>query len=305
MGKGAVYHYGIDAEFELVQVGFSNAHAYMVCSDGLVVGLGDNHAIYADNALDVGRQNAVQVALDVHVYANLAVKIFDVHKVVQVGFACSQSEVLEAHVHVEVVGSRIDGDLHIQIATGGELEAYAYVGLLVAQVDGGNSHAKVLDVDLGTHFGVFVDDVAVLESDVLYGYAHGQPFSDFSRVDHGGRIGGGGVDRLGGAGIHGCDFVQDIAEVETVPALYHMHIEPLQVDFAYAYGSRNNPGGVQVDAELLEGHEGRGAVTLQEGEIVYVDGPGQGAKAHVFDGDLPADIFLGVGDDVVLHEFRG
>ena len=84
-----------------------------------------------------------------------------------------------------------------------------------------------------------------------------------------------------------------------------MYVEPLQVDFAYAGGSRDNPGGVQVDSELFKSDEGRFAVSFQEGEVVHVDGPGQGAKAHVLNGDLSADEFFGVGHDEVLHESRG
>ena len=193
VGKGAVHHYGVDAELELFEVGFGNAYAHVARPDGLVVGLGDNDAIHADNALHVGGENAVQVALDVHVCGEVALEVLDVHEVVQVGLACRQGEILEAHVHVKIVGGRIDGHLHVQVAAVGELEAHAHVGLLVAQVNGGNGHAKVLDVNLGAHLGVFVDDVAVLEDDVLDGNAHGETVGDFGRVDHAGGIGCGGV----------------------------------------------------------------------------------------------------------------
>ena len=88
MGECAVHHYGVDAEFELFQVGFGNAHAHVASPDGFVVHLGDHHAIHADNALHVGSKNTVQVALNVHVRGEVSLEILDVHEVVEVGLAC-------------------------------------------------------------------------------------------------------------------------------------------------------------------------------------------------------------------------
>ena len=160
-------------------------------------------------------------------------------------------------------------------------------------------------MDLGAHLGVFVDDVAVLENDVLDGNAHGESVGDFGRVDHAGGIGGGGVGGFGCGRILRREKIQNVAEVETVAALDHVHVEALHVDFAYAGRSGNDSRGVQVDAELFEGDKGRFAVPFQEGEVIYVDGPGQGAQAYAFDVDLSADVFFGVGYDVVLHEPGG
>ena len=162
-------------------------------------------------------------------------------------------------------------------------------------------------MDLGAHLGVFVDDVAVFEDDVLDGNAHGESVGDFGRVDHAGGIGGGTVDRYGvcGGGVGLGEKIQNVAEVETVPALDHVHVKSLHVDFAYAGRSGNDSRGVQVDAELFEGDKGRFAVPFKESEVIYVDGPGQGTQAHAFDVDLTADILFGVGHDVVLHEPGG
>ena len=160
-------------------------------------------------------------------------------------------------------------------------------------------------MDLGAHLGVFVDDVAVLEDDVLDGNAHGESVGDFGCVDHAGGIGGGTVGGFGCGRILCREKIQNVAEVETVPALDHVHVEPLHVDFAYAGCSGNDSRGVQVDAELFEGDKGRFAVPLQQGEVIYVDGPGQGTQAYAFDVDISADVFFGVGDDVVLHEPGG
>ena len=84
-----------------------------------------------------------------------------------------------------------------------------------------------------------------------------------------------------------------------------MHVQPFHVDFAHGGGLCHDLERVHVDAELIERDERRGAVLFHDGEAVDVHHERERVQGDAFDGDLAADEFLGMRDDVVLDESRG
>ena len=310
MGEGSVHNYGIHAEVHFVQVGLGDAYAYMGDAQGLAAGFGKLDAVNGYGSADIRRKHVVHIAGHIQVCAQRTFEILILDKVVEVGLGDGESQLVERDVYAEVLCLHVELHLDAQVATIGELEVHADIGVLVAEVDGGNGDGEVLDVDFRAYLQVFVNDIAFFQRDVFDRNAKANHFigvevQSLSGIDCRGCLGGfflscGGVGR----GIGG-ELVQNVAEVEFVALLCYAGVESFQVDFADADFFLDQVCGVHVNAELFEGHEGGCAVRFVDGEIIDGDCKRERAEFHVFDFHLATDDFFGVVDDVVLGDAGG
>ena len=183
----------------LVDVCARNPHAHVVHAESLAARFGKHDAVERDRSLDVGCENFVQVAFDIHRDGEGSREVLVVDEVVQVGLSAGKCEFTQVYTQVKIVCRRIGLYRDVQVATVGEFEAQANIGLLVAQVYRRYADREILKVNFRANLCILVDNVAFLEDDVLDGNIEGEAFGDFCRIDHGCRIGGGGVNHLCGA----------------------------------------------------------------------------------------------------------
>ena len=161
----------VDAEIHLVQVGLGDAHAHVRNADDIAAGFSELDSVYGDGSAYVRGENLVDIACDVQVHAERAFKILVVDKVFEVGLGDGERELVERHVHAEVLRLHVELHFHAQVAAVRELEVHADVGVLVAEVHGGNGYGEIFQVNLGADLEVFVNDVALFERDVFEGDA--------------------------------------------------------------------------------------------------------------------------------------
>ena len=197
MRKSPVDHDGIHMEVVLVDVCACDAYAYMVHAERFSARFGELDAVYRNGSLDIRGENIVQVARKVHVDRERTLEILVVDKVVQIGLSAGEREILERNIQVEIVSCRVRFHFHVQVSAVGELEAESYIGLLVAQVNGGNIEREILQMDFRTDFRILIDDVALLEHDIFDRDVEGEAFCDFCRIYHSRRISGDAIGRHG------------------------------------------------------------------------------------------------------------
>ena len=106
----------------------------------------------------------VDIACDIQVHTERAFEILVVDKILEVGLCDGERKLVEGHVHAEVLRLHVELHFHAEVTAVGEFEVHADVGVLVAEVHGGNSDGEVLDVDLGADLHVFVNDVALFRA---------------------------------------------------------------------------------------------------------------------------------------------
>mgnify|MGYP003316345798 CR=1 FL=1 len=140
-------------------------------ADNLAACFGELDFVDGGGSADVRRKDVVDIARDVQVCAEQAFEILVVDEVLQVGFGDGECELVERHIHAEILRLHVELDMDSQVAAICELEVDSDVGVLVAEVDGRNGDRKVLQMNLGADFQVFVDDVTLFERDIFDGDA--------------------------------------------------------------------------------------------------------------------------------------
>ena len=123
----------------------------------------------------------VDVARDIQVCAEQTFEVLVVDKVLQVRLCHGKGEFVERHVYTEILRLHVELNMDSQVAAVCELEIDADVGVLIAEVDSRDGDREVLQVDLGTDFQVFIDDVAFFERDVFDGDA--ESVEGFGRIE--------------------------------------------------------------------------------------------------------------------------
>ena len=299
MGKCAIDNDGIDEEFVIGQVGLANADGDVFGTELASAFFGEVHLVKLDLALDVRRKDAVQVAADGDVCREETGEVLIADVVVQVGLDAGECKAVQVQVNVEIVSRHVGIDLHVQVAAVCKLEAHIHAGCVIFEINSRNVDGKVLEVELGTHLGILINNVAFLKDDVTEAELDREPGCDFCSALACTVLDLLFVRMLGVIEAVFCsEVLQNAGEVESLTMLLDAHVKRLHVDVANVERPRKELHRVDVDAELLECDKGRLVVRFHDRERVYVQDVGERVQADVLDGDASANHFLGVLFDV-------
>ena len=305
MGECAIHNDRVDEVFVVGQVCLADSDRDVLGAHLASALFGEVNLVKHDLALDVGRENAVDVAADGDVCREVTGKVLVSNGIVQVGLDASECKAVQVQVNIEVVGGHVGIDFHIQVAAVCEFETHIDARCVVFEVDGRNVNREILEVELGTDFGVLVNNVAFFKNNVPQAELDREAGCDFC-----GALARAILDLFffWMLGVVDAVFLrekfQDVGEVKAFAVLRCANVKSLHVDVANVQRSRDELERVDVHAELVEGDKFRFVVCFQDGERIDVKNVGERVQADILDGDASTDHLLGMLFDVAAGDFR-
>ena len=239
------------------------------------------------------------VSADGNVGREKSRKVLVCDGVVQVGLDAGECKTVQVQVDVEIVCGHVSIDFHVQVAAVCKLETDINTGGVIFKVNCRNVDREILDVELGTNFGILINNIAFFKNDVPQAKLDREAGCDFC-----GALARAILDLLffWMLGVVDAVFLrekfQDVGEVKAFAVLRCANVKSLHVDVANVQRSRDELERVDVHAELVECDKFCLVVGFQDGKRIDIENVGERVQADVLDGDASTDHLLGVFFDV-------